>query len=124
VIDGKPIISLPGYPVSNAVAFRVFLRPLISYLLETEENIDYSVKAKLSRRVANIGGLRTFVRVRLFIDQDKWIAEPIMASGAGVISSLTGANALLIIPEDKEGIDEGDEVEVILLRPLKARKNG
>ena len=121
VIDGKPIVSLPGYPVSNAVAFRVFLRPLISYLLETEENIDYSVKAKLSRRVANIGGLRTFVRVRLFIDQDKWIAEPIMASGAGVISSLTGANALLIIPEDKEGIDEGDEVEVILLRPLKAR---
>jgi molybdopterin molybdotransferase len=39
-----------------------------------------------------------------------------MASGAGVISSLTKANGLVIIPEDKEGIDEGEKVEVRLLR--------
>ena len=120
VIDGKPIVSLPGYPVSNAIAFRVFVRPLIAFLLETDETFECTVKAKLSRRVANTSGLRTFVRVRLFMSQNKWIAEPIMASGAGTISSLTGANGLLIIPENKEGIDEGEEVEVRLLRHLEA----
>jgi len=120
VINGIPVVSLPGYPVSNAVSFRVFVRPLIAFLLQTEEDLDYTINAKLSRRVVNTGGVRTFVRVRLFMDHDKWVAEPIMASGAGIISSLTGANGLLIIPENKEGIDEGEIVEVQLLRHLKA----
>lgn len=119
VIDGTPIVSLPGYPVSNAIAFRVFVRPLIAFFLETNEEFEPTIKAKLSRRIANSGGLRTFVRVRIFMDKDERIAEPIMASGAGVISSLTSANGLLIIPEDKEGIDEGEEVEVRLLRHLE-----
>ena len=116
VIDETPIVSLPGYPVSNAIAFRVFVRPLIAFFLETNENFESSIKAKLSRRIANSGGLRTFVRVRIFMDKNELIAEPIMASGAGVISSLTRANGLVVIPEDKEGIDEGEKVEVRLLR--------
>jgi molybdopterin biosynthesis enzyme len=119
VIDGKPVISLPGYPVSNAVAFRVFAKPLIARILGTVVDVEPIVRAKMARRVATPGGLRTFVRVKISRSEDGLTAEPIMASGAGVISSLTEADALLIIPEDSEGVDEGEEVELRLLRPIK-----
>jgi molybdenum cofactor synthesis domain-containing protein len=119
VIDGKPVISLPGYPVSNAVAFRVFAKPLIARILGTVVDVEHIVRAKMARRVATPGGLRTFVRVKISRSEDGLTAEPIMASGAGVISSLTEADALLIIPEDSEGVDEGEEVELRLLRPIK-----
>lgn len=127
VVDGKPVVSLPGYPVSNAFAFRVIVRPLLARFLGTDVDVEPTVLAKMARRVAAPGGLRTFVRVRLVEagagEGVRLVAEPIMASGAGVISSLTQADGLLIIPEDSEGVDEGEEVEVVLLRPLKVRRN-
>ncbi len=116
IIEGKPVISLPGYPVSNAIAFRVFIRPLIAHILETNEEIDKTIKAILTRRVVNRGGLRTFVRMKIILDQNNIKAEPIMSAGAGILSSLTSANGLLVIPEDCEGIDDGEEVDIILLR--------
>ncbi len=129
VVDGKPVISLPGYPVSNAIAFRVIVRPLLAHFLGSYMDVEPTVRARLARRVAAPGGLRTFVRVRLVevTDSDygegyRLVAEPIMASGAGVISSLALADALLIIPEDSEGVDEGEDVEVVLLRPLRMRR--
>lgn len=126
VVDGKPVVSLPGYPVSNAFAFRVIVRPLLARFLGGDVDAEPTVRARLARRVAAPGGLRTFVRVRLVESGDSGgaglVAEPIMASGAGVISSLTQANGLLIIPEDSEGVDEGEEIEVVLLRPLKIRR--
>lgn len=118
VIEGKPVVSLPGYPVSNATAFRVLVKPLIHRLLGVRVGVEPTVRARMSRRVANPGGLRTFVRVRLSGDEDGvFTAEPIMASGAGVISSLSEADGLVVIPEDCEGVDVGEEVEVKLLRP-------
>lgn len=126
VVNGKPVVSLPGYPVSNAFAFRVIVRPLLARFLGSDVDTEPTVRARLARRVAAPGGLRTFVRVRLVEtgdDESGLVAEPIMASGAGVISSLTQADGLLIIPEDSEGVDEGEEIEVVLLRPLKRKQN-
>lgn len=116
VIDGKPVISLPGYPVSNAIAFRVFVNPIIAHILGTKEEIEKTIRAILTRRVVNRGGLRTFVRVKIILDENKIKAEPIMSAGASILSSLTDANGLLVIPEDTEGVDEGEEVEIILIR--------
>lgn len=116
IIEGKPVISLPGYPVSNAISFRVFVRPILAHMLESNVELEKTVKAILTRRVVNRGGLRTYVRVRIIKEQTKIKAVPITSSGAGVLSSLTDAHGLLVIPEDQEGIDEGEEVEIILLR--------
>ncbi len=121
VINGKPVISLPGYPVSNAIAFRVLVKPLLARILETKEDNEPVVRARISRRVATPGGLRTFVRVKISKGKKGLIAEPIMAAGAGVISSLSSADGLLIVNEDCEGVDEGEEVEVVLLRPIIVR---
>jgi len=118
VIDNTPIVSLPGFPVAAAISFRVFVKPIIEYLIGIKE-AEPVVIAKLTRRVASPGGMRTFVRVRLRKYENSLTADPIMVSGSGIVSSMSRADGLLIIPEDKEGVEEGDEEEIILLRTLK-----
>jgi molybdopterin molybdotransferase len=47
------------------------------------------------------------------------VFEPLRATGSGVISSMVKANGMLIIPENKEGVEEGEQAEITLLRPLE-----
>jgi molybdopterin biosynthesis enzyme len=119
VVDGKPVISLPGYPVSAYIAFLEFVHPLISHILDTEPLPRPTVKAKLSRRVAGVLGSRTYVRVRVRRTDEGCVAEPVRTSGAGILSSLVQAHGFVIIPERVEGYEEGHEVEVELFRPLE-----
>ncbi len=45
--------------------------------------------------------------------------EPLALTGSGILSTLVrGGNGILVVPENREGFDEGDEVEVTLIRPL------
>ena len=124
VIDGKVIVSLPGYPVSAYIAFLEFVRPLLSELLETEFLPRPKVKARLSRRVAGVLGSRTYVRVRVAETRKGYVVYPVRTSGAGILSSLVQANGFLIIPEQIEGYEEGHEVEVELFRPVEHEENG
>ncbi len=117
IVNGKPVISMPGYPVSNLVCFYLVVRRVVNSILGTYEEPEAKVKARMKRRVASMG-LRTFLRVRLIESDGVLYAEPIRAFGAGIVSSLVKANGFVIIPEDKEGVEEGEEVEVVLLRPI------
>ena len=117
VINGKPIISLPGYPVSAYLAFIEFVHPLIAHLLRTRFLPPPTVRVKLNRRIPGILGSRTYVRVKVTSDKDGLIAEPVRTSGAGILSSLVQANGLIIVPENVEGYEEGAVVDVELFRP-------
>ena len=119
VVDGKAIVSLPGYPVSAYIAFIEFVRPLVSHLLETDQLPRPTVKATLTRRLAGVLGSRTYVRVRVIQTDEGCIAEPVRTSGAGILSSLVQANGFVIVPEHTEGYEEGHEVDVELFRPLE-----
>jgi len=113
LVKDKLIFSLPGYPVSSMVAFDALVKPCIYKILKAIPPKEKKIKVKMAKRVPSIGGLRSYVRVKL-VDSD--LAEPIRIFGAGIISSLAKADGIVIVPEDKEGIEEGEEVEVILLR--------
>ncbi|MEM2882153.1 MAG: molybdopterin molybdotransferase MoeA [Candidatus Bathyarchaeia archaeon] len=118
-VDGKPIISLSGYAVAAMMGFMALARPLILMLLGSKADPAPRIRAKMARRIASPAGTRTFLRV--FVKGDGkggYVAEPIRSSGSGILSSVVKANGLVIIPEWKEGIEEGEEVEVELLRPL------
>jgi molybdopterin molybdotransferase len=117
VVNGKPIISLPGYPVSAYLAFIEFVHPLIAHLLQTRFLPPPTVRVKLNRRVPGILGSRTYVRVRVAGDKDGLVAEPVRTSGAGILSSLVQANGFIIVPENVEGYEEGEVVDVELFRP-------
>ena len=117
VVNGKAILILPGYPVAAIVAFHVFGRPLVAKLCKTKPDPQPKVRAKMKRGVTSERGIANFVRVRLQQEENNFVAEPIHG-GSSVLSSLTSANGLLIIPEERERVEEGEEVEVTLLRPV------
>jgi molybdenum cofactor synthesis domain-containing protein len=122
-VDRKPVVSLPGQPVAAMIGFEMLVRPLILCLLGTEDEPKASVKAKMSRRVASAVGMRTFLRVNTRETDGTYFADPITTAGSGILSSMTRANGIVVIPEDKEGIEVDEEVTVMLFRPVGRTKN-
>jgi len=117
-VKGKPVINLSGYPVAAMIGFYLFGRPLLARMLRTAEDPEPHVRARVTRRIPSGAGLRSFVRVNVSKVGDMYLADPVRATGSGVISSMIRANGLLIIPEDVEGVDENEEVDVVLFRPI------
>jgi len=118
VVQGKPVLGIPGYPVSAFISAETFLKPLIeNYLLQKKQNRS-EIKAVLSRSIPSSLKHREIVRVTLGFIDGKLIATP-LSRGAGVSMSLVKADALLEIPRNYEGYQKGEEVEVTLLRPLE-----
>lgn len=118
ICNNKPVFMLSGFPVAAIIAYMVFVRPTLRMLLNQPEEFVPKIKAKLSRRVAAPVGFRSFMRVKVKKTKDGYIAEPLRLTGSGILSTLTKANGLLVIPENIEGYEEGDEVEIILTQPI------
>jgi molybdopterin molybdotransferase len=115
IANGRPIIILSGNPVAAMIGFEVFARPLIFRMqgLKQEEHRPF-VEAKMTRRVSTVLGRKTFVRVRVFQHREEFFAEPISARGSGIISTMTKANGYVIVPENREGLEEKESVLVRL----------
>jgi molybdenum cofactor synthesis domain-containing protein len=124
LVDGKPILSLPGYPVSAYLAFLEFVPSLVNYLLDTKPLPRPVVKAKLTRRVTGVLGSRTYIRVRVIQREGNSYAEPVSVSGAGIFSSVVRSNGFIIVPENVEGYEEGASVDVELFRPVDNANGG
>lgn len=122
LIGGKPIIGIPGYPVSAFLTFRLFVMPLIYTLQGRTVPQQERIKAKLSRQVASPLGQEEFLRVKLGEVGGKVIATPV-TRGAGVLMSLVRADGIVRIPANSEGPGAGSEVEVELLRSKRDISN-
>ena len=115
VLDGKPVMVLSGNPVAAVVGFEVFARPLISRMLGMKkEEPRPMVKATLTRKVATALGRKTFVRVKVYEKKGELVAEPVSARGSGAISTMTRGNGFVVVPENREGVAEGETVTVRL----------
>jgi molybdopterin biosynthesis enzyme len=121
VVNGKPLILLPGYPVAAIISFNVFARPVIAKMLGAPlaKMFRQTIRARLLRRLPSRSGTRDYARVLVKRTKAGYVAEPIRITGAGVISSIVTANGLVVVPEDTEGFEKDEEVEVTLLRPLE-----
>jgi len=119
VVRGKPVIALSGFPVAALVGFEALAKPILLHMMHTEEEPRPVVKARLTRRLPGQPGVRVFARVRVFRVGGEYYAEPLAVTGSGVLSTLARGNGILIIPEDVEGFDEGDLVDVLILRRPK-----
>jgi len=116
MVAGKPVVGIPGYAVSTVMAFEQFVRPLLYSLQGIHDPAFPAVSAVLGRKLPSRLGLEEFARVILGRIDGRLVALPIR-SGAGIITSLIRADGILQIPQEQEGIEEGAEVEVRLLRP-------
>lgn len=119
IVNKTPIISAPGYPVSAYFAFFTFARPLIMKLLKTSDSHISTVDATITKTLQLHQGMRTFLRVKL--DKKKqgnvfrYYAEPISATGASLLSTLTKSDGFTIL-DNKSAIKKGEKVHVITLR--------
>jgi molybdopterin molybdotransferase/putative molybdopterin biosynthesis protein len=114
-VKGKPVLGIPGYPVSAYLTFTLFVRPLVYKLQGLEFEGPDTMRAMLSRQVASALGQEEFVRVKVGKVGDRYIATPINR-GAGVLMSLVRADGFIRIPAMSEGIGSGTEVHIELLR--------
>lgn len=122
IIDGKPVIGVPGYPGSAFLAFEEIVGPVFRLLQRTQIPALPKVTATLSRRTVSSLKYREYIRVKLGKVGEKLIATP-LNRGAGVTMSLVKADGLMIIPKNSEGVEAGEEVSVELMRDMGIIEN-
>ncbi len=114
---GKPILGLPGYPVSALVIFDLFAAPSIRRLggesMDALGRFTKTVKAKLKTNIASQIGREDYVRVTLEGTADQLMATP-LPSKSGAIFTLVKADGMVRIEMNQDGLEQGEEVEVIL----------
>jgi molybdopterin molybdotransferase len=114
---GKPILGLPGYPVSALVIFDLFGAPMIRCLggesPEALGRFAKTVRAKLKTNIASQIGREDYVRVTLEGGPGDLIATP-LPSKSGAIFTLVKADGMVRIEMNQDGLEQGEEVEVIL----------
>jgi putative molybdopterin biosynthesis protein len=114
-VKGKPVLGIPGYPVSAYVTFQLFAKPLIYKWQGIEAEEPPKIRAKMSRQLASALGHEEFVRVKVGKVGHNFIATPV-SRGAGVLMSLVRADGFIRIPAMSEGIGTGTEIDVDLIR--------
>ncbi|HET7092763.1 MAG TPA: gephyrin-like molybdotransferase Glp [Thermomicrobiales bacterium] len=116
-IGGTPLLGLPGNPAAAAVSFLVFGRPAIARMMGQPESWPH-LTATIAEPLDNRGMRRHYVRVRLEPGGDGCpVARPLAGQGAGVLSGLANADALLIVPETIERAEPGMRFDAIPLHP-------
>jgi molybdopterin molybdotransferase len=116
-IHGKPFLGLPGHPVSALVIFHFFGKPILKILSGfSREGIwhQVKVKAKASRNIPSVAGREDYVRVKLEERDGTLWAHPVFGK-SGAIRHLAQANGLIRIGLNEEGLEMGEEAEVILI---------
>ena len=122
IVKGKPVIGIPGYPVSAALTFTLFVKPLIYSLLGLQTPGPDTITAKLSRQVASSLGQEEFIRVKIGSVSGNLIATPV-TRGAGALMSLVRADGIIRVPAESEGIAAGHAVTVELMRSTRDIEN-
>ena len=122
IVKGKPVIGIPGYPVSAALTFTLFVKPLIYALLGLKAPGPDTITAKLSRQVASSLGQEEFIRVKIGSVSGNLIATPV-TRGAGALMSLVRADGIIRVPAESEGIAAGHAVTVELMRSTRDIEN-
>ncbi|MFC4075307.1 molybdopterin-binding protein [Salinithrix halophila] len=115
VVKGKPVLGLPGYPVSAYHSLDWFARPLIQTWYGEREGEGRRLTVRLSRSISGKLGAEDFIRLGVIYKEGEFWAFPLQR-GAGVTMSLVKADALLRIPSQESGWEAGERVEVEGLR--------
>lgn len=108
----KPVIGLPGNPVSAMVVARLFLRPLLERMLgQKPKPYQPKIQATLSINVPSKAGREDWIPVILHGEQDQITAEPIFFK-SNLIFTLARSDGIIRIPQDATGYPAGETVDV------------
>ena len=116
--DGRrvPHLGLPGNPVSSMVAFELFGRPAIFRMLGRSGWERPVIRAITRDRIVNTDGRRFFARCIVTKGKDgRYYADLTGPQGSGILTSMSAANGLTVIPEDLPQAAPGDEIDVLMI---------
>ncbi len=122
VVRGKPVIGLPGYPVSAYIGFENFVTPIIQMMGKRPEQLTEVLEAHISKRLVSSLKHKEYVRVKVGKVGDKFVAAP-LARGAGAAMSLVRADGFCVIEQSSEGVEAGEKVSIELYRSKSEIEN-
>ncbi|MFL5577356.1 MAG: gephyrin-like molybdotransferase Glp [Gemmatimonadaceae bacterium] len=116
LLHGTPWIGLPGNPVSTMVTFELFVRPAIRRMLGHALLFRRTVTVTLEEPLAIGARLTHFLRAVIAPRADGSLGARLTGSqGSGVLTSMTRANALLVVPDDRPRVAPGETLRAIPL---------
>ena len=118
ICGNKPVLGIPGYPVSGLVVIEEILCPLLYEFARLTLPRRVEAEAILSRRVVSSLKYQEYIRVRLNYTDGHLTAIP-MERGAGMLNSFARADGIMVISQNSEGIEAGHPVSVRLMRDIE-----
>src|SRR6266478_6528977 len=115
---GKPVFGLPGNPVSTMVTFELFVAPAIDLLSGAEARVLPLVEARLAEALKEKTGLTHFLPARVEWNGRTPEVKALRWHGSGAIAALAKANCFLIVPAERERIEIGESVSVLLRKDV------
>ena len=114
VVDGKPLIGLPGYPTSALMIFHALVAPLLREMSGLSRRAAVVVDAKLALKVVSAKGRRELLPVHLTrTATGEFLAYPTVG-GSGAITSFSLSDGFIDIPDTVSFVEEGEQVKVHL----------
>jgi molybdopterin molybdotransferase len=125
ILSGMPWIGLPGNPVSTMVTFELFVRPAIRKMMGLVLPFRRTVTVRLAEPVSVKPRLQHFLRGIVSQGTDGPQARLTGPQGSGILTSMTLANALLVIPEGQFDTPVGSTVQALMLNdPVHQERPG
>ncbi len=114
-ISGVPLLGLPGNPVSSAVTFELFGRPVIRKMQGHTRLLKPQIDVVVEDGVSDNAMRRHYVRARVEWQNGRFIAHTTGNQGSHMMTSLLGANAFVIVPEGGVEVHPGDIARAMML---------
>ena len=118
VIDGKLIFLLSGFPVASYIGFEILVKPIVLKLMGCDEIPKIKLRGRLMRRITKPINVKAFVRAFACFEDSELKIEPLILTGSGLLSTLVKGNVIIEVPEEKEGFDENEIVEVEVIKEI------
>lgn len=113
-INGKPVVGLPGNPVSSMVVCDQYVRPLLLKMQGATNIFRGQVTAYSDQGIRKQAGRTEFLRTKVKWQDGAYHAVLTGPQGSGILTSMVQADGLMILPEECEGVRSGDVVQVEL----------
>ena len=114
-LGAMPWLGLPGNPVSALVTFELFARPLIRTLCGEAAVFRRTIDVRTRVDIALAAPLTHFMRAVVDWESDGAWARLTGPQGSGLLTSMSLANALLVVPPERMTVAAGDPLRAILL---------
>lgn len=114
-VGGVPLLGLPGNPVSTAITFELFGRPILRKMLGHSSLLRPQVDVMMEDGIAERVQRRHYVRAHVVWRDGRYVARTTGNQGSNIMTSLLHANALIVVPEGGVVIQPGDTARAMLL---------